>query len=154
MQKLIIMKKVIISLSVAGFISLGFTVVVNSSSSKEAQVKTKQNSNLEKYEEISENNDKRLANWDWFNSINFNLDKNLPGVLMIYCLEFVSSDFFEQWFMTEHRFISLQKNQLNAYLAKVSLVHHRPLMFTMAFKWIHVNVQIIIALEACKLKLN
>ena len=58
------MKKVIISLSVAGFISLGFTVVVNSSSSKGAQVKTKQNSNLEKYEEISENNDKRLANWD------------------------------------------------------------------------------------------
>jgi hypothetical protein len=58
------MKKVIISLSVAGFISLGFTVVVNSSSSKEAQVKTKQNSNSEKYKEISENNDKRLANWD------------------------------------------------------------------------------------------
>ena len=58
------MKKVIISLSVAGFISLGFTIVGNSSSSKEAQVKTKQNSNLEKYEEISENNDKRLANWD------------------------------------------------------------------------------------------
>jgi hypothetical protein len=58
------MKKIIISLSLAGFVSLGFTVVVNSSSSKEGQVKTQQKSNSEKYKEVSDNNEKRLANWD------------------------------------------------------------------------------------------
>ena len=58
------MKKIIISLSLAGFVSLGFTVVVNSSSSKEWQVKTQQKSNSEKYKEVSDNNEKRLANWD------------------------------------------------------------------------------------------
>lgn len=63
-QKLNIMKKIIISLSLAGFVSLGFTVVVNSSSSKEGQVKTQQKSNSEKYKEVSDNNEKRLANWD------------------------------------------------------------------------------------------
>jgi hypothetical protein len=58
------MKKIIISLSVAGFISLGFTVVGNSSNSGEEQVITKQNSISEKQKGVNDNNDKRLANWD------------------------------------------------------------------------------------------
>jgi hypothetical protein len=58
------MKKIIISLSVAGFISLGFTVVGNSSNSGEEQVITKQNSISVKQKGVNDNNDKRLANWD------------------------------------------------------------------------------------------
>ncbi|MDP3469777.1 MAG: hypothetical protein Q8S11_15660 [Daejeonella sp.] len=54
------MKKIIISLSVAGFISLGFTVVGNTNS-KEENVKIEQN---EKYNRSVDISDKRLANWD------------------------------------------------------------------------------------------
>lgn len=58
------MKKIIIALSVAGFISLGFTVVETNSSFKKESVKTEQNIASEKYNGPSDINDKRLASWD------------------------------------------------------------------------------------------
>lgn len=58
------MKKIIITLSVAGFISLGFTVVGSNTNSKEQSSITEQNSISEKYTGLSDSNDKRLASWD------------------------------------------------------------------------------------------
>lgn len=58
------MKKIIIALSVAGFISLGFTVVGSNTSSKEENVRTEQNAATEKLSGLNESNDKRLASWD------------------------------------------------------------------------------------------
>jgi len=63
-QKLIIMKKIIISLSVAGFISLGFTVVGNTSSSRDEHVKIEQNNSSEQFNASIDFSDKRLASWD------------------------------------------------------------------------------------------
>lgn len=63
-KKLIIMKKIIISLSVAGFISLGFTVVGNNLNSKDEHVKIEQNTSLETINGSIDNADKRLASWD------------------------------------------------------------------------------------------
>jgi hypothetical protein len=58
------MKKIIITLSVAGFISLGFTVVGGNTSSKKENAKTEQNAASEKFSALNDSNDKRLANWD------------------------------------------------------------------------------------------
>lgn len=59
-----IMKKIIITLSLAGFISLGFTVVENNTSSKEESARAEQNTVSEKYNGSNDFNDKRLASWD------------------------------------------------------------------------------------------
>jgi ABC-type molybdate transport system substrate-binding protein len=58
------MKKIIITLSVAGFISLGFTVVGSNTNSKEESAITVQNAGSEKHSGINDSNDKRLASWD------------------------------------------------------------------------------------------
>lgn len=58
------MKKIIIALSVAGFISLGFTVVGSNTSSKQENVRTEQNTASEKLSGLNDSNDKRLASWD------------------------------------------------------------------------------------------
>ncbi len=58
------MKKIIITLSVAGFISLGFTVVGSNTSSKKENVRTEQNTASEKFSGLNDSNDKRLASWD------------------------------------------------------------------------------------------
>ena len=58
------MKKFIITLSVAGFISLGFTVVGSNTSSKEKNASTEQNDTSAKYSRLNDSNDKRLASWD------------------------------------------------------------------------------------------
>jgi hypothetical protein len=57
------MKKIIVALSLAGFISLGFTVV-NNTSSENGTVSTAQNSVSEDVNSSTVNNDKRLASWD------------------------------------------------------------------------------------------
>jgi len=58
------MKRFIITLSIAGFISLGFTVVGNNTSSKEENTTTEQSATSANYNGSNESNDKRLANWD------------------------------------------------------------------------------------------
>ena len=58
------MKKIIITLSVAGFISLGFTVVGSNTSSKKENARTEQNAASEKFSGLTDSNDKRLASWD------------------------------------------------------------------------------------------
>lgn len=58
------MKKVIITLSIAGFISLGFTVVGSNTNSKTEDATTKQNATSEKHIGLNDSNDKRLAIWD------------------------------------------------------------------------------------------
>lgn len=58
------MKKIIIALSVAGFISLGFTVVGSNTNSKNEITKAEQNAVSEKFSGINDSNDKRLASWD------------------------------------------------------------------------------------------
>lgn len=57
------MKRIIISLSLVGFISLGFTVV-NNTSSQNGTVSTAQNSVSDDVNSSTVNNDKRLASWD------------------------------------------------------------------------------------------
>ncbi|HEY1060158.1 MAG TPA: hypothetical protein VGE44_00655 [Daejeonella sp.] len=58
------MKKIIITLSVAGFISLGFTVIGSNTNSKKESVRTEQNAASEKFSGLNDSNDKRLASWD------------------------------------------------------------------------------------------
>jgi hypothetical protein len=58
------MKKIIIALSVAGFISLGFTVVGSNTNSKNEISKAEQNAASEKLSGLNDSNDKRLASWD------------------------------------------------------------------------------------------
>ena len=58
------MKKIIITLSLAGFISLGFTVVDKNTSSFDGASSTEQKSVSENINKTNVNNDKRLASWD------------------------------------------------------------------------------------------
>lgn len=58
------MKKIIITLSVAGFISLGFTVVGSNTSSKEENARTEQNAASANHSGLNDSSDKRLASWD------------------------------------------------------------------------------------------
>ncbi|HQT22560.1 hypothetical protein [Daejeonella sp.] len=58
------MKKIIITLSVAGFISLGFTVVGSNTNSKKESARTEQNAASEKFSGLNDSSDKRLASWD------------------------------------------------------------------------------------------
>ncbi len=58
------MKKIIITLSVAGFISLGFTVVGSNTSSKKENAATEQNAASANQSGLNDSNDKRLASWD------------------------------------------------------------------------------------------
>jgi hypothetical protein len=53
------MKRIIITLSVAGF-----TVVGNNTSSKEKNTTTEQSATSANYNGSNESNDKRFANWD------------------------------------------------------------------------------------------
>ncbi len=57
------MKKFIITLSIAGFISLGFTVVGNNTESASVS-KSEQNVSSANLNGSNDNNDKRLASWD------------------------------------------------------------------------------------------
>ncbi len=57
------MKKFIIILSVASFVSLGFTVVGNNTGSAESS-KSEQKVASAKLNGSNDNNDKRLASWD------------------------------------------------------------------------------------------
>ncbi len=57
------MKKFIITLSVAGFISLGFTVVGNNTGSM-SDSKSDQKVSTVKLNGSTDSNDKRLASWD------------------------------------------------------------------------------------------
>ena len=57
------MKKLILTIAVAGLISLGFTLINNETPSKNP-VSTVQNNDFEKVNVSDENKDKRLASWD------------------------------------------------------------------------------------------
>jgi|GEM_PF-3031023 len=58
------MKKIIVTLSLAGFISLGFTVVGSNKYSEQEGTLTVKNATSEKQIGLNDNNDKRLASWD------------------------------------------------------------------------------------------
>jgi hypothetical protein len=58
------MKKIIVTLSLAGFISLGFTVVGSNKYSEQEGALTVKNATSEKQIGLNDNNDKRLASWD------------------------------------------------------------------------------------------
>lgn len=59
------MKKIIISLAIAGFISLGFTVVeYKNTPAKEVNSKTAKNNPITKSVGSNDTSDKRLASWD------------------------------------------------------------------------------------------
>ena len=58
------MKKIIITLSLAGFISLGFTVVGSNTNTKNEIAGNEQNAASEKLSGLNDGNDKRLASWD------------------------------------------------------------------------------------------
>ena len=59
------MKKLILTIAVAGLISLGFTLINNETPSKKVNaVSTVQNNDFEKVNVSNENKEKRLASWD------------------------------------------------------------------------------------------
>jgi len=59
------MKKIIVTIAITGFISLGFTLIGNSDNkTKVAPVETVKNSDFKKADVLTKENDKPLASWD------------------------------------------------------------------------------------------